>query len=81
MCLVRPRVLEQADILRRIGPDGITQDAPAYDGNGGITDDTQITTTPHTILVSFDPCASAVWRQGAFAGDVCVTLTVTTSGQ
>jgi ADP-ribosylglycohydrolase len=35
--------MKRTDILRRFGPEGITQYAPAYGGIGLITDDTQMT--------------------------------------
>lgn len=35
--------MRRAEILRRFGPDGITEYAPAYGGIGKITDDTQMT--------------------------------------
>src|SRR5690606_6418819 len=35
--------MKRAEILRRFGPKGITQYAPAYGGLGRITDDTQMT--------------------------------------
>ena len=35
--------MKQAEILRKFGPKGITQYAPAYGGVGMITDDTQMT--------------------------------------
>lgn len=36
-------LMKRAEILRRFGPKGITQYAPAYGGLGTITDDTQMT--------------------------------------
>lgn len=35
--------MQRSEILRRFGPDGITEYAPAYGGLGTITDDTQMT--------------------------------------
>lgn len=35
--------MQRSEILRRFGPDGVTQYAPAYGGLGTITDDTQMT--------------------------------------
>ena len=53
--------MKRAEILRRFGPDGITQYAPAYGGLGTITDDTQMTLFTAEGLIRG-------WVRGCFKG-------------
>lgn len=53
--------MKRTEILRRFGPDGITQYAPAYGGLGTITDDTQMTLFTAEGLIRG-------WVRGCFKG-------------
>jgi ADP-ribosylglycohydrolase len=53
--------MTRAEILRRFGPNGITQYAPAYGGLGTITDDTQMTLFTAEGLIRG-------WVRGCFKG-------------
>ncbi len=53
--------MKRTEILRRFGPDGITQYAPAYGGLGTITDDTQTTLFTAEGLIRG-------WVRGCFKG-------------
>ncbi len=53
--------MTRAEILRRFGPNGITQYAPAYGGLGRITDDTQMTLFTAEGLIRG-------WVRGCFKG-------------
>jgi ADP-ribosylglycohydrolase len=53
--------MTRAEILRRFGPEGITQYAPAYGGLGKITDDTQMTLFTAEGLIRG-------WVRGCFKG-------------
>jgi hypothetical protein len=53
--------MKRAEILRRFGPKGVTQYAPAYGGMGTITDDTQMTLFTAVGLIRG-------WVRGCFKG-------------
>src|SRR3546814_8172566 len=53
--------MKRTEILRRFGPKGITQYAPAYGGMGTITDDTQMTLFTAEGLIRG-------WVRGCFKG-------------
>jgi ADP-ribosylglycohydrolase len=58
--------MKRTEILRRFGPNGITQYAPAYGGLGKITDDTQMTLFTAEGLIR-------AWVRGCFKGSTTYT--------